>query len=111
MNDALGSGGVNALAYAVIADIQGDAATDLPKGMPVGGSVVATVEVTGYFFKVYGYRAQDGLRAAPMLLAKTLDRLRGYLTLADFGTCAQDWPLIKEWDQELAEGRLPARAR
>jgi glyoxylase-like metal-dependent hydrolase (beta-lactamase superfamily II) len=42
------------------------------------------------------------------LLAKTLDRLRGYLTLADFGTCAQDWPLIKEWDQELAEGRLPA---
>jgi len=42
------------------------------------------------------------------LLSKTLDRLRGYLTLADFGTCAQDWPLIKEWDQELAEGRLPA---
>ena len=42
------------------------------------------------------------------LLATTLDRLRGYLTLADFGTCAQDWPLIKEWDQELAEGRLPA---
>jgi glyoxylase-like metal-dependent hydrolase (beta-lactamase superfamily II) len=42
------------------------------------------------------------------LLAKTLDRLRGYLTLADFGTCAQDWPLIKERDQELAEGRLPA---
>ena len=42
------------------------------------------------------------------LLAKTLDRLRGYLTLADFGTCAQDWTLIKEWDQELAEGRLPA---
>ena len=41
------------------------------------------------------------------LLAKTLDRLRGYLTLADFGTCAQDWPLIAEWDRELAEGRLP----
>ncbi|MDB5336344.1 MAG: hypothetical protein JWN70_1963 [Planctomycetaceae bacterium] len=47
--------------------------TDLPKGMPVGGSLVETVEVTGYFFKVYGYRAQDGLRAAPMLLAKTFD--------------------------------------
>ena len=47
--------------------------TDLPKGMPLGGNLVETVVVTGYFFKVYGYRAQDGLRAAPMLLAKTLE--------------------------------------
>ncbi len=47
--------------------------SDLPKGMPLGGSLVETVEVTGYFFKVYGYRAQDSLRAAPMLLAKTLE--------------------------------------
>ena len=47
--------------------------TDLPPGLPLGGNLVETVEVTGYFFKVYGYRAQDGLRAAPMLLAKTLD--------------------------------------
>ena len=42
------------------------------------------------------------------LLSKTLQRLRGYLSLADFGTCAQHWPLIDEWDRELAEGRLPA---
>ena len=41
------------------------------------------------------------------LLERTLDRLRGYLKLADFGTCAPDWPLIEEWDRELAEGRLP----
>ena len=41
------------------------------------------------------------------LLDRTLARLRGYLTLADFGTCAPDWPLIEEWDRELAEGRLP----
>jgi len=41
------------------------------------------------------------------LLARTLDRLRGYLKLADFGTCAPDWPLTAEWDRELAEGRLP----
>lgn len=47
--------------------------TDLPQGMPLGGSLVESVEVTGYFFKVYGYRAQDSLRAAPMLLARTLD--------------------------------------
>ena len=41
------------------------------------------------------------------LLEKTIARLKGYLTLADFGTCATDWPLIEEWDRELAEGRLP----
>jgi len=44
------------------------------------------------------------------LLDRTLDRLRGYLKLADFGTCAPDWPLIEEWDRELAEGRLPGGA-
>jgi hydroxyacylglutathione hydrolase len=42
------------------------------------------------------------------LLQSTIDRLTGYLTLADFGTCASHWPLIEEWDRELAEGRLPA---
>ncbi|MFM7138523.1 MAG: MBL fold metallo-hydrolase [Planctomycetota bacterium] len=42
------------------------------------------------------------------LLERTIDRLKGYLTLADFGTCAAHWPLIEEWDRELAEGRLPA---
>ena len=42
------------------------------------------------------------------LLARTIARLRGYLNLADFGTCAPHWPLIEEWDRELAEGRLPA---
>ena len=41
------------------------------------------------------------------LLDATLQRLRGYLSLADFGTCTQRWPLIEEWDRELAEGRLP----
>jgi glyoxylase-like metal-dependent hydrolase (beta-lactamase superfamily II) len=42
------------------------------------------------------------------LLAKTIERLRGYLTLADFGTYAPHWPLMDEWDRELAEGLLPA---
>lgn len=42
------------------------------------------------------------------LLAKTITRLKGYLTLADFGTCATHWPLMDEWDKELAEGRLPS---
>ena len=41
------------------------------------------------------------------LLDRTIARLQGYLHMADFGTCAADWPLMDEWDQELAEGRLP----
>ncbi len=42
------------------------------------------------------------------LLTSTINRLNGYLTLADFGTCATHWPLMDDWDKELAEGRLPS---
>ena len=28
--------------------------------------------------------------------------------MADFGTCAIDWPLMDEWDKELAAGKMPA---
>ena len=31
--------------------------------------------------------------------------------LADFGTCAPDWPLMAQWDKELAEGRMPDELR
>jgi glyoxylase-like metal-dependent hydrolase (beta-lactamase superfamily II) len=41
------------------------------------------------------------------LLDATIARLEGYSHLADFGTCAVDWPLLDEWEHELAEGRLP----
>ena len=37
----------------------------------------------------------------------TIDRLNGYLQLADFGTCATGWPLMQEWEAELVEGRGP----
>jgi glyoxylase-like metal-dependent hydrolase (beta-lactamase superfamily II) len=50
-------------------------------------------------------------RKEDRLLAATLDRVRGYLKLADFGTCAPHWPLIEEWDRELAEGRPPSATR
>src|SRR5579862_5026600 len=42
------------------------------------------------------------------LIDRTIERLRGYLQMADFGTCATDWPLMREWDRELAEGRMPS---
>ena len=42
------------------------------------------------------------------LLDRAIQRLEGYLHLADFGTCAIDWPLMDEWEEEITQGRLPA---
>ena len=41
------------------------------------------------------------------LLDATLQRVRGYLTMADFGTLAESWPLMDEWEDEVADGTLP----
>jgi glyoxylase-like metal-dependent hydrolase (beta-lactamase superfamily II) len=41
------------------------------------------------------------------LLDNTIARLEGYLHMADFGTCAVDWPLMDEWEKELADGKMP----
>ena len=38
---------------------------------------------------------------------QTIDRLKGYQHMADFGTCAVDWPLEEQWEREVAEGKLP----
>ncbi|MBX3420834.1 MAG: MBL fold metallo-hydrolase [Pirellulaceae bacterium] len=42
------------------------------------------------------------------LLDRTIQRLRGYLHMADFGTCAVDWPLMDQWEEEIAAGKLPS---
>lgn len=42
-----------------------------------------------------------------VLIDRAIARLEGYLHMADFGTCAVDWPLMDEWDKELAAGKLP----
>ena len=41
------------------------------------------------------------------LLDATIARLENYTHMADFGTCALDWPLLDEWDDELASGKPP----
>lgn len=41
------------------------------------------------------------------VLDRTIARLEGYLHMADFGTCAADWPLMDEWDEELTAGKMP----
>ncbi|MGO9598908.1 MAG: MBL fold metallo-hydrolase [Isosphaeraceae bacterium] len=40
------------------------------------------------------------------LLDATIARLESYTHMADFGTCAVDWPLLDQWEEELAEGTL-----
>lgn len=40
-------------------------------------------------------------------LDATIQRVRGYLKMADFGTLAESWPLMDEWDEEVAAGKLP----
>jgi len=47
------------------------------------------------------FRKENGL------LENTIRRLEGYMWMADFGTCAVEWPLMDQWEQEIAEGRLP----
>ncbi|MFN0056364.1 MAG: MBL fold metallo-hydrolase [Planctomycetales bacterium] len=36
-------------------------------------------------------------------LQQTIDRLEKYQHMADFGTCAIDWPLLDEWELELSQ--------
>ncbi|MGV2341710.1 MAG UNVERIFIED_CONTAM: MBL fold metallo-hydrolase [Planctomycetaceae bacterium] len=42
------------------------------------------------------------------LLQSAIDRLDRYQHMADFGTCAVDWPLLDDWEDELARGVHPA---
>jgi len=46
-------------------------------------------------------------RKENVLLDDTISRLERYLHMADFGTCAVDWPLLDEWEKEIAEGKTP----
>jgi hydroxyacylglutathione hydrolase len=42
------------------------------------------------------------------LIKQAIDRLDRYQHMADFGMCAVDWPLMDEWEKEVAEGKRPA---
>lgn len=46
-------------------------------------------------------------RRDPNMIQRTIQRLESYLHMADFGTCAVDWPLMDEWEREVAEGKMP----
>jgi len=41
------------------------------------------------------------------LIDDAIARLERYQHMADFGMCAVDWPLMDEWEREVAEGKRP----
>lgn len=41
------------------------------------------------------------------IVQKAIDRLTQYQHMADFGTCAIDWPLLEEWEADVLAGRMP----
>jgi glyoxylase-like metal-dependent hydrolase (beta-lactamase superfamily II) len=45
-------------------------------------------------------------RKEDRLIEATIARLRSYTHMSDFGTCAVDWPLMDEWEEELASGQF-----
>jgi hypothetical protein len=45
---------------------------ELPRGFPTGLDVAEEAEITGFFFKRWAYMAQDQMRTAPTLLARTI---------------------------------------
>jgi hydroxyacylglutathione hydrolase len=46
-------------------------------------------------------------RKDPAVLQKAIDRLNGYRLLADFGTCADRWPLQEQWEKDILAGKMP----
>jgi glyoxylase-like metal-dependent hydrolase (beta-lactamase superfamily II) len=40
------------------------------------------------------------------LIEKTIARLESYTHMADFGTCAVDWPLMDQWEEELTRDKF-----
>ncbi|MGL4420143.1 MAG: MBL fold metallo-hydrolase [Gemmataceae bacterium] len=46
-------------------------------------------------------------RKNPAVLENAIERLTRYQFMADFGTCAIDWPLMREWEKAILAGELP----
>lgn len=46
-------------------------------------------------------------RKDPKILKTAIDRLTGYQYMADFGTCAQSWPLQEQYEKDILAGKLP----
>ena len=40
-------------------------------------------------------------------LDEVIARVTGYLSMADFGTCAVEWPLMNQYEEDIAAGKMP----
>lgn len=49
--------------------------TENPDDLPVRENLNLPVKVTGYVFKMYGYRSHENLRKAPMIMAAKMERM------------------------------------
>jgi glyoxylase-like metal-dependent hydrolase (beta-lactamase superfamily II) len=47
-------------------------------------------------------------RKDPALVQAAIDRLTQYQYMADFGTCAIEWPLQREWEKDILAGKMPS---
>ena len=46
-------------------------------------------------------------RRDPEMIQRTIDRLTQYQYLLDFGTCCVHWPVLEQWEREIALGIMP----
>jgi glyoxylase-like metal-dependent hydrolase (beta-lactamase superfamily II) len=46
-------------------------------------------------------------RKDPKILKAAITRLTGYQYMADFGTCAQSWPLQEQYEKDILAGKMP----
>ncbi|MDB5311853.1 MAG: baeB [Gemmataceae bacterium] len=46
-------------------------------------------------------------RKDPAIIRAAIDRLTGYMQMADFGTCAERWPLQEEYEKDILTGKMP----
>ena len=49
----------------------------------------------------------DAFRKDPAVLKAAIERLTKYQYMADFGTCAVNWPLQEQWEKDILAGKMP----
>jgi hypothetical protein len=65
----------------------------LPEGFPLGQQLRETVSLTGFFYRIWPYQAQDTLRIAPLVLARSL-RWSAQAAPVQAAPTALQWVLI-----------------
>lgn len=83
-------------------------AIDAHHGSDIGDFVQSLKRILASDFKWLLPSHGPIFRKDDALISKTIERLTGYLSMADFGTCAHDWPLMDAFEDEIAAGKMPS---